>query len=707
MSYMRSHSLGAPIDLYLAGRAHQDPRNRAATLSPEVRREPRGRVPTPAPMYERYAPYPTRLGPEGMARNQPDRGDMDELEETVLTAHKTASLDPHGRIPQTPRTPHSRHDPHEVPIWDVRDHQLQAALPLQHSEMPTPGHSHGHYGSLETVETLSRFNAPMNPDGTFVDILRRREDFPHVPYWFPNEWDNRAKPVTEPGQLKPTGGYTRLKAGENVQCGYITNPDGTPISAARSQELRAYHYQFNRDFALEFGPEKLPTSWVKGATTEYKESYYAYMKARSLECQTCYRAWYAERIAIDNYPQWRLQYLAGLDLDDYPLLGDDSPELARDDIDGETTDNTATGVRRARRPANSRKYHITARERKTLRQAIIHAKKQMAKRKAARKTRAKGKSKAAAKTDESESELEYAEPEPQARIDDAPFVIENRADDPTSASASMPPPTSAVPHPPPATGTPTASDVAAAPVPPAAQSFGGVAATHTSPVSTVTSAVCDITPAPAAQLAQPGAATPPPRDDSPAYIHAKTTMSSNPREQAAATIVPEAVNAPLVNNLANHSHPAIGISDSLTTQIAPDPTQVAVGRTRIPNPFAAMATLPQTVRDPVPAAAVGPPIPLNQDLKKKRTKKPKTGPWPPVVNPNSPQKDVCAVLWHKIYEGTRDTFEAFYAELRTDAARKRWYKKALADQVENGVATVPTSNASSGTVLVHEQAGRE
>ncbi|KAI0716632.1 hypothetical protein C8Q76DRAFT_794903 [Earliella scabrosa] len=153
MSYMRSHSLGAPIDLYLAGRAHQDPRNRAATLSPDVGREYRGSVTTPAPMYERYAPYPTRHGPEGMARNQQERGDMD--------GHiGSASLDPPEHFPKTPRTPHGMHDAHEVPIWDVRNRHDPATLPLQHPEIPPPGDSHGHCGSLETLDILSRFNAP-------------------------------------------------------------------------------------------------------------------------------------------------------------------------------------------------------------------------------------------------------------------------------------------------------------------------------------------------------------------------------------------------------------------------------------------------------------------------------------------------------------------------------------------------------------------
>ncbi|KAI0716633.1 hypothetical protein C8Q76DRAFT_794904 [Earliella scabrosa] len=518
-------------------------------------------------------------------------------------------------------------------------------------------------------------------------MICQKLTLPQVPYWFPADWDNRPKPVTAPGQLKPTGGYTRLKAGENAQCGYITQPDGTPITAARAQEIRGYQYQFHRDFALEFGPEKLPTSWVKGATTEHKESYYSYMKARSLECQVCYRTWFAERIAIDNYPQWRLQYLAGLDIDDYPDMDDDPPELARDDIDDDVPDNTSTANRRAKRPANSRKNHVTARERKALRKAIIHAKKQMGKRKAARRGRAKGKGKATAN---SESELEYADPEPEARIDEAPFVIDERADEPANAPANT-----TLPRSPLSVDLPT--PVAATPL------------------------TAEVTPAPASQFAPPARealATPAPDIPPPGDID---TSISAPREPATPTNIPEVMRVPDANDLASDSHLGPINAESVAADIAPGPappadvqehihTALTSARTHsetagrannhIRNPFTAMVTLPAPVRAPVPAAAIGLPIPLNQDTKKKRTRKPKAAPWPPVAPANAPQKDVCAVLWYKIYEGTRDAFESFYTELRTDAARKRWYKKALADQIENGADTVTAANTLSATAFL-------
>ena len=134
MSYMRSHSLGAPIDLYISGRAHQDPRNRAATLSPDLERDHRARLLTPAPMYERYAPYPARHGPEGMTRNQPERGEMDgEIvtagNNTTVCVHHVSlchrryilnvislfqSLEPHGHMPQTPRTQQSHSQAHNM-----------------------------------------------------------------------------------------------------------------------------------------------------------------------------------------------------------------------------------------------------------------------------------------------------------------------------------------------------------------------------------------------------------------------------------------------------------------------------------------------------------------------------------------------------------------------------------------------------------------
>ncbi|RPD68376.1 hypothetical protein L226DRAFT_527263 [Lentinus tigrinus ALCF2SS1-7] len=46
--------------------------------------------------------------------------------------------------------------------------------------------------------------------------------------------------------------------------------------------------------------------------------------------------------------------------------------------------------------------------------------------------------------------------------------------------------------------------------------------------------------------------------------------------------------------------------------------------------------------------------------------------WPPVKRPDVRQKDKCAIIWCKMHGGTKEDFQRFYTNLRSDTARKKW-----------------------------------
>ncbi|RPD63495.1 hypothetical protein L227DRAFT_561608 [Lentinus tigrinus ALCF2SS1-6] len=49
--------------------------------------------------------------------------------------------------------------------------------------------------------------------------------------------------------------------------------------------------------------------------------------------------------------------------------------------------------------------------------------------------------------------------------------------------------------------------------------------------------------------------------------------------------------------------------------------------------------------------------------------------WPPVKRPDVRQKDKCAIIWCKMHGGTKEDFQRFYTNLRSDTARKKWLQQ--------------------------------
>lgn len=147
---------------------------------------------------------------------------------------------------------------------------------------------------------------------TLTDYIRL---IPKVSYFYEDAWKARDKPLVVPGAEKPKSGRAQMKKGINAQQGYMTWPDGTPISADRAGEFHALGKEFWRTYALEHGVKALPTTWHKGAPSEFKRDFYFWMNSRAPESQFCYQNWWAERMAINDYSQWRRGFVSNYDKD--------------------------------------------------------------------------------------------------------------------------------------------------------------------------------------------------------------------------------------------------------------------------------------------------------------------------------------------------------------------------------------------------------
>lgn len=155
-----------------------------------------------------------------------------------------------------------------------------------------------------------------------------------------------------PGEQKLRG-RAALSHGVNPRDDFLTNPDGTPVSAARAAEIRLYQYEYYVAHADQHGVEAIPRRWSKGknaASTPFKVGYYAYMAARAPEGTFCHggatHSWQFEVIAHGGFSQWRSNYLANLDETHYTR-----PDLVEDIKKAQAQRSKKTASRQVKRRA--------------------------------------------------------------------------------------------------------------------------------------------------------------------------------------------------------------------------------------------------------------------------------------------------------------------------------------------------------------------
>lgn len=139
---------------------------------------------------------------------------------------------------------------------------------------------------------------------TVSPIPLNRSDYPHIKFWFKQDWidgdkkRNDTTKLTRPLSTRNRGG--KGAAGENVSMRYIENHDGTIIDGFRASEMR----RFARSIWIHLANRgKAPKSWGK-ADVETAQHYRQEMVRRYPELRLCAFDWKADQIATDNYPNW-------------------------------------------------------------------------------------------------------------------------------------------------------------------------------------------------------------------------------------------------------------------------------------------------------------------------------------------------------------------------------------------------------------------
>ncbi|KAI0707582.1 hypothetical protein C8T65DRAFT_696037 [Cerioporus squamosus] len=187
----------------------------------------------------------------------------------------------------------------------------EATPPTEHVHPEQQSASLAHFaGTQSTYERLKAFNLPMNPDGTFKIVTYEYKGHEHHPYWFPDAWKNRRDKVVKAGQTQRKG-HTALEDGETVET-FLTNPDGSPVDSTRAKEIRSYAYSIWRDHARDHGVAALPKTW-KPASTQFKLEFTRLILGKAPELGFCHGGWHSAALAQGCFSQWRSNFLASVD----------------------------------------------------------------------------------------------------------------------------------------------------------------------------------------------------------------------------------------------------------------------------------------------------------------------------------------------------------------------------------------------------------
>ncbi|KAI0695492.1 hypothetical protein C8T65DRAFT_758039 [Cerioporus squamosus] len=145
--------------------------------------------------------------------------------------------------------------------------------------------------------------------GFLIDIPRKQEDFPNMPYWTEDQWKAAPPPPTAPDEVGPQRGPTAMSKNINKNMRYITDEDGKPIDGLRAKALRRGLYKFCL-YLERIG--EVPDTWVHGLDGGRELEYIAWMRSQFKECQRCDDNYIAKKIAKTYFLQWRRKRRARL-----------------------------------------------------------------------------------------------------------------------------------------------------------------------------------------------------------------------------------------------------------------------------------------------------------------------------------------------------------------------------------------------------------
>lgn len=129
----------------------------------------------------------------------------------------------------------------------------------------------------------------------------RREEYPHIRYWFRNEWDTESeRGITLPSSEQPQRGRSRASKGENVRFKYLQQVDGTIINGHEAGIIRKYARGV-WDHMSQNGP--MPSTWgtADAATASH---FHRDMITKFPLLAFCHANWKADQIATETYPYW-------------------------------------------------------------------------------------------------------------------------------------------------------------------------------------------------------------------------------------------------------------------------------------------------------------------------------------------------------------------------------------------------------------------
>jgi hypothetical protein len=134
-----------------------------------------------------------------------------------------------------------------------------------------------------------------------------KSDFPDINFWTKGDWlnfKNKGKDSSVLGTMGGPRGGTRCAQGTNVSMQYLKDVDGEAINGWLVADI----WEFARKIWVHFYSEgKAPPKWGK-ATMDLEDWYTSEMERWWPVLWYCENHWKAQRIAINNYPQWYKTY---------------------------------------------------------------------------------------------------------------------------------------------------------------------------------------------------------------------------------------------------------------------------------------------------------------------------------------------------------------------------------------------------------------
>ena len=134
-----------------------------------------------------------------------------------------------------------------------------------------------------------------------------RSDFPDINFWTKGDWLNFKNKGKDSSVLGTTGGPrggTRCAQGTNVSMQYLEDVDGEVIDGRLAADIREFARKI---WARFYSKGKAPPKWGE-AMMDLEDRYTSKIERRWPVLRYCENHWKAQRIAIDNYPQWYKTY---------------------------------------------------------------------------------------------------------------------------------------------------------------------------------------------------------------------------------------------------------------------------------------------------------------------------------------------------------------------------------------------------------------